>query len=108
MLTQVSTQSVDRRLRYGPHSGIGIELFSMQVEGDLEAPAFDIRQCVRQARMRAMQPYRHFWRPEIHVACRGAKKKYFLPRGENALAQQIGKDFRQPRSAAENECARRH
>ncbi len=99
---------VDGCLRDGPHSGIGIELFSVQVEGDLEAPAFDIRQGVRQAGMRAMQPYRHFWRTEIRIASRGAEKKYFLPRRENALAQQIGKDFRQPRAATKNKCSRRY
>src|SRR5690242_3074774 len=104
MLAQVSAQSVDGGLRYNPHPGIGIEVLSMQVEGDLDAPAFDIRQRVRQAGMRAMQPYRHFRRPESRAACRGAKKKHLLPRGENALAQQTGKDLRQPRAATEDEC----
>src|SRR5437868_14339742 len=108
MLTQVSAQIVDGCLRDGPHSRIRIEAFSVQIEGNLEAPAFNIRQGIRKARVRTMQPYWHFGRPEIGVACRGPKKKYFLPRGENALAQQIRKNFGQPWAATENKCTRRN
>src|SRR5690242_935182 len=107
MLTQVSAQALDGCLWNDPHSGIRIEFFSVQIEGDLEAPAFDIRQGVRQARMRAMQPYWHVGRTEVGVACCGPKKKYFLPRGENALGQQIGKNFGQPWAATEDKCLRR-
>src|ERR1044071_3939703 len=78
MLTQVGAQTVDGCLRNGPHSGIRIEFFPMQIEGNLEAPAFDIRQGVRQTRVRAMQPYRHFWRTKIRAARRSPKKKDLL------------------------------
>src|SRR6476646_7725040 len=99
---------VDGGLRDGPHSGIRIELFSVQIESNLEAAPFDIRQRVRQSGMRAMQPHRHFWWPELGVACPGAQEKYFLPRRENAVAQQFWKNLWQPRAAAKNKCTCRN
>src|SRR5207302_9187805 len=101
MLTQVSAQIVDGCLRDGPHSRIRIEAFSVQIGGNLEAPAFNIRQGIRKARVRTMQPYWHFGRPEIGGACRGPKKRYLLPRGEHALGPEIRKYFGQPCAEAD-------
>src|SRR6476646_296978 len=99
---------VDGGLRDGPHSGIRIELFSVQIESNLEAAPFDIRQRVRQSGMRAMQPHWHLGWPEIQATRRSAKKKYFLSGGKYSIAEQFSKNLWQPWTAAKNKCSCRN
>src|SRR5690349_5633076 len=97
VLLQVALQSLNRRWRNYTHAHVRIKRAPVTVKRDLESAALDIRQRIRKIRVRAIQPDRHAGSAENVTAWRRSQKEYLLSRGKYAVAQQVRKQFRQPR-----------
>src|SRR4030081_395392 len=80
----------------------------MAVKSDFESAPFNVRQRIRQAGMRAMQPHRHFGRTELRASRGRSQKKHFLPRRKYSFSEQFRKNLRQPGAATKYECSRQN
>src|ERR1700731_2231677 len=99
---------IQRRFGDHPHIGVWIEALSMTVKSDFESAPFNVRQRIRQAGMRAMQPHWHLGRTEIRASRGRSEKEHFLPRRKYPFSQQFRKNLRQPRAATKHECSRQN
>jgi hypothetical protein len=71
------------------------------VKSDLQPPAFDVRHSIDQVLLE--QPGRKRWRRKSPIPSRYAKKENFLPRREDSRAENVWKNFPEPRTASEHE-----
>src|SRR6266481_2112271 len=103
MFLQVGAQLIYRRRRHHTRAIVRIKGLTVAIKSNLESSAFHIRQSVGQAGMSPMQPDRHFRNTKIIRPRRRPYEEDFLPGRKDALPQQRGKDFWQPRAARKNE-----
>src|SRR5690348_735379 len=84
--------------------GVGIHLFTVLVERNLQSTTLDVRHPVDQVFLK--QPRRQRWRSKSRFAGRYAEKENFLPRGKNSSAEHIRENLPQPRPTCKDELSR--
>src|SRR5262249_42930774 len=98
--------ATDRAQSFRAHSAtapLGIERRAVIVERDLHAAVLNVRGAVHFVVV--VKPTRHMRRRKHLRTRRRAKEEHFLPRGKDAIAEHMWKEFRQPRPAGEDEYA---
>ena len=87
--------SSDARLR------VGIDGGAVAIVGDFEAASFEIGHAVEFVAQD--EPRGQCGRLEARVGGRDAEEENFLSRNEDAIANEVGEEFGEPRAARENE-----